>query len=299
MKENMPNLKEWVVSKTNRHGKLKVPNPVHANRKAWSFNLQMDEYNVVTETEGIQNIGAPRNFALMDYHGNYRNVPIQLKPTEKDVQAGNVLSESPYLWFEYFIHPNKAFSFFSSQNIALNILSQRIEDEGKFYRMIEKQLRKEGIMFPKRESPMSKQKFKRVAPLKIDKTKPITVENLETYVNAPIKGSYPVLGIDGNREITEYGSIPKSAAAQEHVLLYSYLRQKALSHVYGPKITALKRANDYAFFKNPVHPSWEIPDEIKDFRFNPHGKKWSAFKLNDRVIFAYRKYNSKVYGVLN
>jgi len=293
-----------VISEENRHGELVG---VISNQKAHSFSARIIDYNVVeTLPDGSENIGVPRNFAVVDYDGNMRNCwNLQVKPNQKEtdfVENKRLSADGMHLDFHYFVHPNRAFSFYGSPYIATHILSSRIQEEANFYRALGNVVWKNGARFKKQGHISPAKPFE--VPVQTEDNKIYKkVENLEAIALFPEpSGQYPILGIDNEGDITETPS-------HDEILEYCAERSRTLSYSYGPRLNATKRAVEFAFFKNgfyskdrkygnEIKPSWEIPEWDK--KFVPPGRKteYNALHLNDKVTLAYRIKRTSVKTVI-
>jgi hypothetical protein len=290
-----------LISDKNRHGEIMG---IIGNQDAHSFSVRIKDYNVVQiNPDGSETIGAPRNFAMVDYSGELRDswkVQLDLNKKESDfIEKKKLSADGVSLRFKYFVHPNKAFSFYGSPYLITQILGRRIKDEARHYRLIEKQLRKEGIKLDKNDPTLALKPFEHFGPEQEGGVS-VAVENLEAIVTMPqLKGKYPLRGLDPNGMETEYDKMPNYYVGKRDVLRYSQDRARNLSYHYGPRINAVKRAVELAFFKygfygrkreygNEIQPSWEIPKWQRECKLGNGRIKWNTLQLNDDITLAYR-----------
>lgn len=290
-----------VISSRNRHGQVMG---IVANKNTHSFSIKIKDYNVIqTNPDGTETVGAPRNFALVDYsgelHPGWKRIEVRSTPEEdcfyksKDLEMGNTVI------FENFVHPNLAFAFYGSRYIATKALAERIEDEAKHYRKVASELREEGITLGGRYKPKPRSFTEEWNTEKID------VENLEAKLVLPeFEGEYPLLGMNEKGKITEYRKMPYSAKGKQNVLRYSEKRAKELSYKIGPQITASVRAVELAFYKNGFEsgirapgyekqPGWNIPEWERGYKIGNGRTEWNALDLGD-VVLAYRIHEKTV-----
>jgi hypothetical protein len=284
------------ISENDRHGQLLG---LIANKEALSFNIRIKDYQVVQIVPDKGDIvGAPRNFALVDYNGVWNGglsvVELNTSAEENNFLTNKGLWKDNKICFENFVHPNLSFAFFGSRYLATKFLSDRIEDEAKYYRGVAKKLRKQGIKLG--GLPINKPRGFRDM-VYVEKIK---VEDLEARLLSPgITGEYPIMGKDGGGEIKKHENKPESRNEKQEVLRFSEQRARDLSYKLGPQITASVRAVELAFFLNGFMrerkpgnekpPGWDIPEWERGYKTGPRTRtELNALKLTDEVTLAYR-----------
>lgn len=184
---------EWVTSSQNRHGKVLG---LTANKDVFSFSIRIQDENVVTQGTGDdgegEKTGAPRNFMLTDLSGVWYGGwdRIEFLPSRKE----NAFLENRELWtgntvvFRHFVHPNRWQSFYGQHYVLLKILIDRMEGECTHLR---------SWMMAHRElaPPVTGERVERPA-VERAAGKPIKVETLEAWVDAPFHGEWPALPED-------------------------------------------------------------------------------------------------------
>ena len=289
---------QYVISRVNRHGQVFR---LTSNSQTHAFSVLIKDFNVVeTDKNGKENVGAPRNFALVDDFGvlydGWKNFEWHAtKEEEEFLNEHNIESFSDKIEFEHFSHPALAFSFYGSPYLATKTLAVRMQDEASHYRQLAKKLIDEGIK-------LQLTKKEEVEYWEEGKTKQIKVRNLEAKLVLPdFKGEYPIYGMSESDlfkekpEIKFYEEMPKFTKYKKDVLRYSLWRSKKLSYSLGPRIRVPARAVELAFYlygfsKNEVEkkPGWEIPEWIKNYREKGKKIEWNMLELNKYVQLLYR-----------
>ena len=296
-----------IVSTEDRHGEIL---DVIASKETHSFSVRIKDYQIIEiNPDGSETVGAPRNFAVVDYNGKtnpgWTNFEFNPNSEEKTFFTEKKLCMNELPVLENFVHPNLAFAFYGSRYLAAKALSQRIEDEAKHYRWVAKELRSQGINLGGQYYPSAKS-FK-------DKiyTEKVVVENLEAKLVLPkFKGKYPIVGLTNEGDKREYDKLPMDKSKQEDILRYSEQHAKKLSYKICPKITSGVRAVELAYFLNGFqkgkreygnekNPGWDIPEWQRDLRLVPRGAKWNVLDFGDAKL-AYRiKEKTVSYGCDN
>lgn len=287
-----------VISRENRHGQLLW---IESNANTHAFHTEMIDYNVLETKNGKQKVGAFRKFAVVDDFGELYDgwTSLEMFPSaieNKLYQEKNLEIAPGVMKFNYFVHPDKRFSFYGSPYIATKILTMRVKDQASFYRKQAKQLEAEGVklMFPDEEEELVTHRYE-------GKTIPQIVKNLEAKLIIPdFHGEYPIIGMEihnGERQFTPFDKMPDSPREKASVLRYSKWVAKKLSYRYGPPVRAAARAVELAFFKygldsnkgGEVKPGWQVPDWNRDYREGPRKRiKWNQLIINDYVHLLYR-----------
>ena len=271
---------------------------------ALSFSIRIiDKTYMQKNPDGSTTIGVPRNYALVNHEGELRDCwVIDTKLNQKEsnfIKNKNLSVDGEKLSFNYFVHPNKAFSFYGAPYMAACILSRRIKEEANCYRAYAKGIEEIWNFFvPREDILLGKQPFEYDTFPSYKSS--IDVMDIETLTEIPGLGAdYPILGITKEGEITETGYL-------DEIARYSKRRAIMLSYHYGPRINAIKRAIEYAFFKygfynkeqkdgNEIQPSWEKPEWIRDHKPKERPRtSFNALRLNDEVTHSYRIWRHKI-----
>lgn len=287
-----------VIARENRHGQLLW---LESGSKTHTFHIEMIDYNVLATRGGKEIVGAPRKFAVVDdfgelYDGWTRYQWYSSEQEDKFIKENNLERVPGTLEFNYFVHPNRAFSFYGSPYMATKILAMRIKDQASFYRNLAKQLVAEGVklMFPEEENEPVTYEHR-------GQTMPQIVQNLEAKMIIPdFHGEYPIVGMErhnGTRVFSQFDKMPDDLREKASVLRYSKWVSDKLSYRYGPPVRAAARAVELAFFKYGLttnngyetRPGWPVPDWDRDFREGPRKRiDWNRLQLNDYVQLLYR-----------
>lgn len=133
---------EMVVSAANRHGQVLGLTP---NKEVFSMSVRIKDANVMKQdTDGKGEVGAYRNFMLVDIDGEWHDGwgKIEFLPTAKE----NAFLTDKKLWtgntvyFQNFVHPNRWQSFFGKWYFMTRALIQRLEEEASYLRATLKEI---------------------------------------------------------------------------------------------------------------------------------------------------------------
>jgi hypothetical protein len=198
------------------------------------------------------------------------------------------------------VHPNKAFSFFGSPYLEPKFLSYRIENEAKYYRTVAKWLFIKGARIARNDKTLAAKPFEHRFNTET-KGRSVKVENLEAAVTIPpMSNDYPLFGMRDDGSLFEMSELPKGYNESKALYRYAQNRARELSYSYGPRINAICRSIELAFFKygfygknrkygNEIKPGWPIPEWERDWKFSFRSKeKWNALNFNEKVTLAYR-----------
>jgi hypothetical protein len=179
---------ERVVSKDHRHGKVLG---LTSNKEVFSFSVKISDLNVVSDAEtcdvckgggwvidpknpspvaGVpcpkckgekflraaggerEEAGAPRNFMLVDLHGQWHDgwKKIIFSPSRKEnvFLVENDLWTGNTVYFENFVHPNRWVSFYGKWYLLTKLLVERYRAEAAFCGLEVKRIQAAGIKFP-------------------------------------------------------------------------------------------------------------------------------------------------------
>ena len=312
----MLRLGQRFASKENRHGQI---TRVVSREDAHSFSARVNDFNIITTMhDGTEEVGAYRHFMVVNYFGTWHqgwdNLEVKLNEEERKffekqnitVGTGVIKQEliskgvrrtyeEKIATFRNFVHPDVAMLFYHPEYIKAKALVNRLRDEARFCRELEKELRKMNVKLPAPEEIRE--------PLVSEPTGPIerlVVPNLEAKLILPkSKGPepkgrypirYPIYSVDEQRNVKRYDMLPISSyKAMQGVLRYVIRQNDDLTYSIGASVRAIARAVELAYFLNgfeggkgagrEVTPQWEIPQWIRNYR-EPRGRTaWNALHL--------------------
>jgi len=264
---------ETVISNKNRHGKVIGLN---ANKAVLSFSIRIEDMNVMSSDGlGSEEIGAPRNFMIVDLDGEFYSgwKTIEFVPTakENDFLNDKQLWTGNSIYFENFVHPMRWTSFFGQYFFVTKALINRLEQDLTYTNLCIQQLLKNGIKFPtsgdgsKKEWPASTK----------GESKSISVKTCEVEVDIPWTGSYV--------------HPSKIENSQENLVRLDKLAHK-IKHKQLPALRFATRATELAFFKNggvtTNFPTW-IKGASWETDYVQPGKRteWNRLMLTQRFPF--------------
>lgn len=125
---------ERVVSKDNRHGQVFG---LTSNQDVFSFSVRIKDFNVVvSDSDGMESVGAFRNFMLVDLEGDWYDgwKCIEFVPNRKenDFLNDKSLWTGNTVYFKNFVHPNRWTSFYGQWYVLTKILVERLRSEVTF-----------------------------------------------------------------------------------------------------------------------------------------------------------------------
>jgi len=322
----MLTLGQRIASKENRHGQI---TRVVSRENAHSFNARMFDYNVITtKPDGTEEVGAYRNFMVVNYFGTWHqgwsNLGVKLTEEEmKSFEEQNLTVgtgvirqelvskgvirtyEEKIASFRNFVHPEVAMLFYHPEYIKAKALVNRLRDEARFCRELEEKLRKMNIKLPAPEEIEERIVSEPAGP-----RERLVVPNLEAKLILPkSKGQepkgrypvrYPIYSIEGE-DVKRYDTLPTSDyKAMQGVLRYAMRQNNDLTYRIGASIRSVVRAVELAYFLHgfeggkgsgrEVTPLWEVPQWVRDYR-EPRGRTmWNALHLAEDpdVLLLYR-----------
>lgn len=173
---------EHVISKDNRHGHIVG---LRSNKEVFSFGVLVKDMNVMTTEGDTQEVGAYRNFLVVDLDGTFYDgwKTIEFVPTakENDWLYDKKLWTKNRIVFKHFVHPNRWPSFYGKYYLVTKALITRMEEEAKALRSWIKERRKDE---PK--PPYTKPELR-----EIGASKKITITAFEAVVDTPtLKGKF-------------------------------------------------------------------------------------------------------------
>lgn len=265
---------EYVINKDMRHGQVIG---LIANKDVFSFSVRIQDMNVVRQSEdGPDEIGAPRNFMLVDMDGTWHDgwKSIEFMPNKKM----NSWLEDNRLWtgntvhFQNFVHPNRWISFYGAPYLATKILIQRLEEECRFYRQEENRLLELGIVMPE---PLAVPRHTSTAP-----SNSIQVTTLEAVVDAPYHSAYAPLSLT------------------QDALIASHERVTKLTYTSLPELRFATRCTELAFSKwlNDGEKSLALPAWLRGLRweagYREPGKRtdWKRLAFTGELSLRYREW---------
>jgi len=151
MRQSAKRENERIISTGNRHGPIKG---LFSNAKTFSFGILVKDHNVVvTDPEsGREEVGAWRNFALIDvqgkWHEGWRTIQFQPSAKENDFLNDKRLWTDNTLVFKNWVHPNRWISFYGQYYLVTKLLLQRLEEESKYLYGEMNRLQNAGVKYP-------------------------------------------------------------------------------------------------------------------------------------------------------
>jgi hypothetical protein len=140
---------EHVLSKDNRHGQILN---MYSNENVFSFGVKIKDYNVMNTGDKGDQVGAPRNFAIVDvtgdWHPGWHSIDFVASAKENDFMRNKNLFVGSTIPVQSFVHPNRWVSLYGAPYFMTKLAIKRMEVEAKYYRDIKKQFLADGIRFP-------------------------------------------------------------------------------------------------------------------------------------------------------
>lgn len=247
-----------------------------SNKDVSSFSIRIFDRTiaVMNQETGKETMGAHRNYMLVDCDGHWYDGwnSIVWNPdakenaflSEKGLWSGNTVS------FTNYVHPNRKQAVYGAPYLLLKMLSERLTEEGAFYRAEMKRLEAIGFTMPAGE------KAEYVGSSSEGATEKIQVETMEMVLDMPaFTGAYTPV------ENTEAG------------LILAYRRQKELTYSLKPLVQFVIRADEVAFYrygeKEQFVASWmKGRSWVSGFR-TPKGRiDWNLMVLSNSMALRYR-----------
>lgn len=243
-----------------------------SNQDVFSFSIRIDDMTIAVEEDGVENLGAPRNYMLVDCDGQWYDGwnTIVFKPdaaeneflTERGLWTGHTVN------FENYVHPNRWQSFWGAPYLLLKMLTLRIDDEANYCRAEVKRLAELGIVLPKKPY---------TPPVSRGETVPIKVETLEAILDLP----------EFSGSVDDYG-LPKGDTTERARVAYE--RQKLLTYTLKPKVQFVLRADECAYFRygKGRKASWAKGTVVESgYRVPLKRTEWNRIQLGE-VALRYR-----------
>lgn len=140
---------EHVMSKENRHGKIIG---LYANKEVFSFGVRIIDQNVIKHDDESNEVGAFRNFALMDvqgkWHEGWKTINFFPSAKENEFLDAHEQWDGTTIEFDKFVMPQRWVSLFSKSYVVTKLLIERLTDESKHYYQEIKRLRAAGVPEP-------------------------------------------------------------------------------------------------------------------------------------------------------
>lgn len=255
---------EYTVSSENRHGSIMG---LTANQDVFSFSVRMNDMNVITSGEtngtGTDQVGAPRNFMLVDLDGRWYPgwQKIVFLPSAKEnawLREKELMTWNKSLSFEHFIHPNRWTSLYGQWYVLTKIVIDRLKAEASYLRKEVKKITDSGkATFPKTGPGALREWAKTEA---VGESESIQVPFFEAIVDGvPISEAYPVV------PATTEGLV----AAKARINAIQYYDVPALSFaVRATEMAFANKAKSFSIFPrdskgriDETKPVGELPQE--------------------------------------
>lgn len=257
---------ERVVSKDHRHGPVKG---LSANKEVFSFSINIKDMNVViTEEDGSETVGSPRNFMLVDVTGKWyegwSNITFSPTAKENDFLNDKSLWTGNQIFFKNFVHPNRWTSVYGKYYLITKILMERLDEQSKFARKEVKRLLAAGVTFPVTGSGK-----KKVWP------------KSSKGADEPIKVDAFQLEVDHSGFVNDF--VPYYNTQEG--LVQADQDQRTLSYTVIPKLRFATRSSELAFFqagcKDKGFPAWISEAKWEDgYKQKGKQKVWNRLVLH-------------------
>jgi hypothetical protein len=296
---------QTVISQKDRKGNLVS---ITSNDDSHAFSIRMRDTNVIQQKGDKQEIGAWRNFAVVDDSGNlysgWKTLEFLPTATEKNYIRDNKQADlSGRIPVQSWVHPNVAHALMGSRYLSTNIAEQRVTEQKKFYRAMAKDLRESGVSLPEdTSSPI-------VTSASDYNTKRVSA--LEARVAAPgsdnilglLKGAYAVRGEKANGKVYEIGAgilgRTESMTKKQDALRYAENEVSRMTGYQGSLRSATRTVELAAkqwIDENGSLPNvgWNTP-EWSQGKLKPSGRTvYNTMSLPD-VVLAYRVHDVTVH----
>lgn len=240
---------ERVVSKDNRHGAI---TGLYSNAEVFSFGVRINDYNVVkTNTAtGKEQVGAPRNFTLVDvtgkWHEGWHHLEFVPNQKENDFLTDKKLWTGNDVVFSHFIHPNRWVSFYGQAYFVLKVVIDRLTSEAEYLNKRVKELKAAGVQMPSKGGGAAESEYQPTQ--KVGAEKDIIVKAFEVEVDVPdAEGDFPAV------------------AETSDALYEAYERRKRIVYDLKPRLQFAARSVEYAFrhfgFAENAGPDTDKPAE--------------------------------------
>jgi hypothetical protein len=252
---------EHIVSKDNRHGKIKG---LVSNKSVFSFGLRIEDMNVMT----TDSVGADRSFMVVDIDGTWyegwKVIEFLATAKENDWLSDKKLWDGQSVSFDNFVHPMRKNSFYGRYYWLTKMLVERLGLEAKHLSKEVDRLKELGYQLPSG-------KVKEWPKTKRGESESITVVAFEAEVEHP-----PFM--------SEFRLVEES----DDGLLTAFRRIKAIRYGIIPKLSFAARATEYAFHLHGREMT--VPKKIEgswDGGYREKGKKkvWNRLPLNGGDLF--------------
>ena len=290
---------QYVIDRGNRHGQVVR---LVSHKKSHSFGVLIIDYNVVQIQDEREEVGAPRDFMVVNDTGQlYRGwSSLDWKATGKEeefIRRHGLEAFRDNLQFHYFVPPALAGSFYGSHYLIAKLLETRIADQYAHLGTVEEELRRQGISLPGTKEVVIYSKKGEIESVK--------VPNLEAKLVVRFIGNYPIYGIESDGEgqkpvFKEYPKMPKNRQAKTEVLRYAVWMRRQLRYRYGPMVRVPTRAVELAFFLNgfkslsreagsEIKPGWAVPVWQRGYREGARTRiRWNRLEYNPHIQLIYR-----------
>lgn len=247
---------------------------VVSNKDVFSFGLRIVDMSVLQASASGGDLGAPRNFMIMDVDGDWYEGWDQIDfvpdAAENAFIAEFQLALGGEITFDTFISPNRWTSFFGQDYLTSKLAVARAEDEAAHWK--EERLRLSA--FAPTPSYRGNVNLAGNPTEKSDdarETRSVSVTAFNAKVECQIEGSYR--------------SLPDSIAAYE----FAKAREHDLSYVILPKLRFATRATEYAFHQHVEQhglssfPSWISKSKSWTVGYREPGRRtdWNRMSNTD------------------
>ncbi|MBP9757935.1 MAG: hypothetical protein KBD06_05010 [Candidatus Pacebacteria bacterium] len=249
-----------------------------SNKDVFSFSIHIRDQSIAMEREGVEELGYPMNYMVVDLDGNWYEgcQTLHFKPNaaenaflrERDLLIDDAIS------FKYFVHPNRFQSIFGAPYLLLKLLVERMDDEATYYREEVKRLADKGVF------PIKGQTDEHEA---TGPKKKVIVPTLVAELDYPdFAGRVNDYGLPGGDTVT------RAQAA--------YDRRKLIIYTWKPLAQFVIRADELAYFRyglpSDKRPAWATELAIEPFRKKGDRNSWMRIPFPDGYALRFRSFDS-------
>lgn len=256
---------------SNQFGKIKG---LTSNKDVFSFCVLINDQTIATEHDGEEELGAPRNYMLVDMTGDWgRWSEVRWSPTAEENRflRERKLWQGDAITFEHDVHPNRWQSFFGAPYLLLKLLLRRIEDETSYYRSEVQRLADLGIVLAKET---------RSHPEAVGNTRTESIATMEAVLDVPKFSGSPA-----DYPLPQDDTLERAAEADR--------KARLLAFKWRPRVQFVTRADECAFFRygNGRVARWAKGLALESKVRLPRGRiDWERLTLSPFMALRWRHY---------
>ena len=246
-----------------------------SHQQALSFSIHIRDQSVGMERDGIEELGHPMNFMVVDIDGTWYDGcrTIYFRPNAAEnaflYERGLLIDDS--ISFRFFVHPNRWQALYGAPYLLLHLLVARMDDEASYYRKDLKRLKELGIVPDKGPSDEYES---------VGDTRRVRIRSFETALDGVV--------LSGTTDDYRLPSSDSKTRAQA-----AYDRQRLITYTWKPAAQFVRRADELAYFQNglsrDMRPAWaaQIPITEKKSR----GQTWMQLPLPNDLVLGFRAFD--------